>query len=252
MHKLILGDCLEQMKNIPDHSVDLVLSDIPYGVTACKWDTIITFNELWEQYHRITKINAAIVLTASQPFSSMLVSSNIKNFLHSWIWNKCFAANFAQAKRQPLRIHEEVLVFGTKRTVKYYPQMTQRDKPIKIGGNKRTGSFYKQDKGLERDDYIGKVYAEKYPTSIITFSNRCEPRRGIHPTQKPVALMEYLIRTYSKEGDLVLDSCMGSGTTGIAAANTGRNFIGIELDDNYYSVALFRHLDCEIKVETSW
>lgn len=143
-------------------------------------------------------------------------------------------------------------MFGTKRTVKYYPQMTQRDKPIKIGGNKRTGSFYKQDKGLERDDYIGKVYTEKYPTSIITFSNRCEPRRSIHQTKKPVALMEYLIRTYSKEGDLVLDSCMGSGTTGIAATNTGRSFIGIELDEKIYSDALFRHLDCKIKVETAW
>ncbi|MEG2133058.1 DNA-methyltransferase [Pseudomonas sp.] len=238
--KLMHGDCLDLMKDIPDDSIDLVLCDLPYGITACKWDAVIPFDQLWEQYHRIAKPNAAIVLTASQPFSSMLVASNVKNFLHSWIWDKRFAANFAQAKRQPLRIHEEVLVFGSMRTVSYRPQMTQREAPIKLGGNSRKGSFYRQDKGLERDDYAGKVYTEKYPESIIKFNCREDRERGLHPTQKPVSLMEYLIRTYTNEGDVVLDNCMGSGTTGVACIRTDRGFIGMELDENYFEVARIR------------
>lgn len=249
-HTLMFGNCLELMRDLPDASVDLVLCDLPYGITACKWDAVIPLDQLWAQYHRIAKPGAAIVLTASQPFSSMLVASNVKNFLHSWIWDKRFAANFAQAKRQPLRIHEEVLVFGSKRTVNYCPQMTPRDTPIKLGGNKRAGSFYRQDKGLEREDYAGKVYTEKYPESIIKFNPREDQERGLHPTQKPVALMEYLISTYTNEGDMVLDNCMGSGTTGIACANTGRSFIGMELNEDYYAKAVFRHLDHRIKIQT--
>jgi DNA modification methylase len=244
--QLILGGCLEKMKDIPDGSVDMVLCDLPYGTTACKWDTVISLESLWEQYNRVIKNKGAIVLTAAQPFTTALIASNYKMFHHSWVWDKKFAANFPQAKRQPLRIHEDIVVFGT--TPSYYPQMTKRDVPIKKGANKGAVIFGGVS-GLGRDDYKGKVYNEKYPETVLRFSSRDE-QRGLHPTQKPVSLMEYLIKTYTKQGETVLDNTMGSGTTGVACVNTGRNFIGIELDEGYFKIAEKRISEARAKADS--
>ena len=230
---LMKGDCLERMKEIESGSIDMILTDPPYAITACKWDSIIPLEPMWEQLKRIIKPNGAIVMTAAQPFTSALVMSNPKMFHHQWIWDKKFAANFPQAKRQPLRTHEDVLVFGV--TPKYYPQMLKRDTPIKKGANKGARIFGGAS-GLAREDYDKKVYDEKYPDTILKFSSRSEAR-GLHPTQKPVALMEYLIKTYSNEGDVVLDFCVGSGTTGVAAKNLNRDFIGIEMDEGYFKIS---------------
>lgn len=236
MIKLLHGDTLEQMATLPDGSVDMILCDLPYGTTACKWDTVIPFEPLWEQYKRLIKKNGAIVLFASQPFTTVMISSNVEMFHHSWVWNKRFAANYAQAKRSPQKIHEDIVVFG--KTPIYIPQMTKRDKPIKKGKN-GGAEMYGGVSGLGRKDYIGKVYDEKYPETILNFSSR-EEMRGLHPTQKPVALCEYLIRTYTNEGETVLDNTMGSGTTGVACVNTNRHFIGIERDDKYFAIATKR------------
>ena len=237
INKIYNEDCLEGMKRIADGSVDMVLCDLPYGTTHCKWDTVIPFEPLWEQYKRVIKSNGAIVLTASQPFTSALVMSNTKMFRYCWVWNKKFSGNFANAKYQPMKIHEDICVFS-KKSATYIPQMTQRSKPIVNGGNKcvsesaRFGSKY-------RKEGFKKTYTEKYPESILMYSSRAE-KRGLHPTQKPVALFEYLIKTYTNPGELVLDNCMGSGTTAIACMNTGRNFIGFEMDKGYYDIACKR------------
>lgn len=239
---LIHGDCLEVMKSIPDSSVDMILCDLPYGTTACKWDAIIPFNELWNHYRRITKPNAAIVLTASQPFTTALISSNMREFAYTWVWDKKFAANFVQAKRMPLRIHEDIVVFcKTGKMPVYRPQMIPREKPIKKGGNKQSTAIpIRQTQTAVEFGGSNKTYEEKCPETIIKFN--CREGRGLHPTQKPVSLMEYLIKTYTNESDLVLDNCMGSGTTGVACMNTGRRFIGIEKDDGYFEVAKKRIL----------
>ena len=237
---LMQGDCLERMKEIPDGSVDMILCDLPYGTTACKWDSVIPFEPLWEQYRRVTKPNAAIVLTASQPFTTALIASNIKNFKHAWVWNKRFAANFAVAKFQPLKIHEDIAVFSYG-TAKYFPQKTQRETPIKLGKNvSKSGS---SNLAHAKQEYEGKIYTDKNPESILFFDTRAEGQVKVHPTQKPVALMEYLIRTYTNEGDVVLDNCMGSGTTGVACRNINRSFIGIEMDENYFEIAKKRILE---------
>lgn len=231
--KLIHGDCLEVMKSIPDGSVDLILCDLPYGTTACKWDSVIPFGPLWGQYSRICK--GAIVLTAAQPFTSALVMSNTNGFRYSWVWDKANSTGFLNAKKQPLRQTEDILVFG--RSVTYNPIMEVRGKPRKKGG-------YIKGAGTENYGDFESVESfnnEYYPTNLLRISNAA--RKGkMHPTQKPVALMEYLIRTYSNEGDIVLDNCMGSGTTGVACINTGRRFIGIEKDDGYFEVAKKRIL----------
>lgn len=236
------------MKEIPDGEIDLILTDPPYGTTACKWDSVIPFEPMWEQINRVIKPNRAIVLFGSQPFSSVLVTSNIKNFAHQWVWNKRFAANFVQAKRQPLKDHEDVLVFSTnaKQPI-YYPQMIQRDEPIKKGGNKQSKAIpiAVTDKSKEFGE-SSKIYNEKHPTSTsLLFSVR--DGRGLHPTQKPVDLLEYLIKTYTLENELVLDFTMGSGSTGIACLNTGRRFIGYEKDDKYFDIACERMLSHTIK-----
>lgn len=234
MIDLMNGDCLNLMGDIQDNSVDMIMCDLPYGTTACKWDTVIPFNEIWSQYNRIIKKNGAIVLTASQPFTTAIISSNLKGFCYSWVWSKKFGANFAQAKRQPLKVHEDVIVFSkTGRMPVYYPIMTKRDKPIRKGKNVNESGAIPL---VTNSSYDNKIYDEKYPSSILEFSCR-DRERGLHPTQKPVALMEYLIKTYTNEGDLVLDNCMGSGTTGVACVNTNRNFIGIELDVDYFNIA---------------
>ena len=234
---LMQGDCLELMKTIPDSSVDMILCDLPYGTTACKWDSIIPFAPMWSEYKRVCKPGAAIVLTASQPFSTALISSNIKAFAYSWIWDKGVGANFVQAKRMPLKTTEDVLVFCINgKTPVYNPQMTPKDKPSRISSHAvNSGSI--PICGQSRDNFEGKEYTESYPSQILSFSNRAKGQRGLHPTQKPVALMEYMIKTYTDEGDVVLDCVMGSGTTGVACANTGRNFIGIEMDEKYFQIA---------------
>ena len=238
MINLMQGDCLECMSQIPDGSVDMVLTDPPYGTTACKWDSVIPFEPMWEQLNRVIKPNGAIVLFGSEPFSSALRMSNIKSFRYDWIWDKRFGANFGTAKIQPMKRHETISVFADKKSPLYYPQMIKRETPIKIGKNSKNSS----DRGMltknamNKKEYDNKVYDEKYPESIQLFNIREEKCR-LHPTQKPVALMEYLIKTYTNEGEIVLDFTMGSGTTGVACVNTGRDFIGIELDETYFNIA---------------
>ena len=213
----------------------MVLTDPPYGTTACKWDSIIPLEPMWENLKRLAKKNAAIVMTASQPFTTTLIGSNMAAFAYEWIWNKGVSASSVQAKRMPMRIHENVVVFsmGGKTPQPYNPQMTRRNKPVKYRG--KTG---KSDSipVIDRPDF-NPVYVDKYPETIYYASPRVAGQRGLHPTQKPVALMEYLIKTYTNEGDTVLDFTMGSGTTGVACKNLGRNFIGIEKDAEYYGIA---------------
>lgn len=231
--QLMNGDCLELMKGIPDGSVDMVLCDLPYGTTACKWDSIIPFADLWAEYRRIIKPKGAIALTASQPFTSALISSNFKDFRYCWVWDKKKPSNFPLAKKQPMKYHEDVVVFG-KESPDYFPIMVPVvGRAAKKGVNKGYEGFRS---GLEKPEYLEKVYTDKYPSSILEFSNANQANR-FHPTQKPVALMEYLIRTYTNEGMTVLDNCMGSGTTGVACVNTGRKFIGIEMDAGYFETA---------------
>ena len=232
---LIHSDCLELMKVIPDKTVDMVLCDLPYGTTKCKWDIIIPFNKLWEQYNRIIKDNGAIVLTATQPFASKLVLSNIKGFKHEWIWQKEQGVGFQIAKYRPLQEHESVLVFTANgEKVNYYPIKEKIEKIKKIKRNGNNGNS--ETSPLKYSDNRVSIYTEKYPTSIKKFKRD----KGLHPTQKPVALLEYLIKTYTREGETVLDNCMGSGSTGVACVNTNRKFIGIEKDEEYFEIACNR------------
>jgi len=226
--QIIHGDCLEEMKKIADKSIDMILCDLPYGTTACKWDTIIPFEPLWEQYKRIIKDNGAIVLTASQPFTSALVMSNIKMFKYEWIWDKKIPSGMSYAKFQPMRQHENILVFCNGKTT-YNPQIIKRDKPIKGGGMSKGETTNNQNLVA-----LKKTYDYKNPTTIIV---QDKIRKGsLHPTQKPVALFEYLIKTYTSVGDTVLDNCAGSGTTGVACRNLNRNFILIEKEQGYIDI----------------
>lgn len=237
--QLLHGDCLDLMPTLPAQSVDLILCDLPYGTTACAWDSVIPLAELWVQYERLITNDGAIVLTAAQPFTTALAASNLRAFRYSLVWDKKFAGNFVQAKRMPMRTHEDILIFcKSGKSPLYYPQMTARDVPIKKGGNKQSKAIpIRQTETASAFGMLGKTYSEKHPISILEFNNRGAGDRGMHPTQKPVALMEYLIRTYTNPGDIVLDNCMGSGTTGVACVNTGRNFIGIERDEAYFLIA---------------
>lgn len=231
---LMQGDCLERMKEIPDGSVDLVLTDPPYGTTACKWDTVLDLGRMWKELKRIVKPSGVIVLFAGQPFTSILISSNLKMFKYCWTWDKGVGVNFFHVKKQPLKVTEDICVFYKKQPT-YNPIMTKRAKSIKKSNNNAgESSGYIIDEKSKK--YIGRVYEEAYPNTIINISSR-DKYRGLHPTQKPVALMEYLIKTYTNEGETVLDFTMGSGTTGVAAQNLNRNFIGIELDEEYFRIA---------------
>lgn len=235
---LINGDCLEVLKDIPAGSVDMILTDPPYGTTACKWDSVIPLEPMWEELNRIIKPNGAIVMTASQPFTTKLISSNMKGYCYNWVWNKHFAGNFVQAKRQPLKDHEDVCVFSINgKMPNYYPIKTLRDQPIKAGKNTRDFGAIPLRGSCNA---TGKIYTDKNPTTgrSLDFSSRVD--RGLHPTQKPVALMEYLVKTYTNEGETVLDFTMGSGTTGVACKNLDRDFIGIELDKEYFDIAVSR------------
>lgn len=225
------GDCIDLMKEIEDASIDLILTDLPYGTTYCKWDAVIPFKPLWEQYLRIAKSDTAIVLTSSQPFTSALVMSQPDLFRCEWIWNKEHAANFANAKRQPLKQHESVLVFS-KKASRYYPQMV-RGKANHIQGKSTSN---KSDTRLISKRVEDDLSGLKYPKSILNFPKHSS-QVGLHPTQKPLSLMEYLIRSYSLPGDTVLDNCIGSGTTAIAAINLDRQWIGMEKDEKYFEVA---------------
>jgi DNA modification methylase len=226
---LLLGDCLERMKEIPDGSVDMVLCDLPYGTTACKWDSVISFEPLWEHYRRVCKKNAAIVLTASQPFTSALVMSNTEMFRYELIWEKTKSTGFLDCSYRPMRSHENVLVFYSSKPV-YNPQKTQGD-PWNRGRVKRPKSCW----GEQAEHYAENTSGLRHPKSVMLVPN--PNNKSVHPTQKPVALMEYLIKTYTNERETVLDNTMGSGTTGVACVNTKRNFIGIERDDTYFKIA---------------
>lgn len=246
MIQLIHGDCLEEMKKIPDGSIDLVLTDPPYGTTACKWDTIIPFEPMWEQYNRIAKDNAAIVLTASQPFTSALIMSNIKNFRYEWIWEKNFSGGFILAKKQPMKYHENVLVFYRRQPTynpifeDYADTTKNRFKNSgKVNSSKLQEANYTNEiQGIKRVQDEVQLERGAYPKSVQKIKGvpNCNGGR-LHPTEKPVELMEYLIKTYTNEGETVLDITMGSGTTGVACKNLNRNFIGIELDETYFNIA---------------
>ena len=239
--QLFKGDCLEVMKSIPDKSVDMVLCDLPYGTTACKWDNVIPFEPMWEQYDRITKKNAAILLFSAQPFTTDLICSNRKNFRYEIIWQKTQASGFLNANKMPLRTHENILVFY-KNLPTYNPIKTSVNRKD-IGRAKKTGLARSQQYGRTMMHTIWVETGLRYPTDVIKFSNWNGSLFGKnfshvkHPTAKPVDLLEYLIKSYSNPGDTILDNCMGSGSTGVACVNTNRDFIGIELDDNYFSIA---------------
>lgn len=244
INTLYHGDCLELMKDIADKSIDMILCDLPYGTTACKWDVIIPFEPLWEQYHRIIKDNGAIVLTASQPFTSALVMSNIKNFKYEWIWHKNSSGSFATAKKRPMKYHENILVFSKKQTT-YNPIFQEYSKSTqhrfkdgeKVNRNKQViKSTNEIQKGLSFEGEQPMLISRgKYPETVQLFKNEANNKR-LHPTQKPVALFEYLIKTYTNEGDLVLDNCAGSGTTAIACINTNRNYILMKKEEKYCEI----------------
>lgn len=226
MINLYNGDCLELMKDIPEKSIDLILCDLPYGTTCNKWDTPINLESLWKEYERIIKDNGAIVLFAQTPFDKVLGASNIKLLKYEWIWEKEMGTGFLNAKKMPLKNHENILVFYKKPPI-YNPQMRE-GKPYTIvqgGESSNYGDYHR---------VTTENSGERYPVSIIKFNR---DKEKMHPTQKPVALCEYFIKTYTNEGATVLDNCMGSGTTGVACKNLNRDFIGIELDENYFKIA---------------
>lgn len=225
---LLNGDCLEIMKTIPDGSIDAVITDPPYGTTACKWDTVIPFEPMWEQLKRITKKNGAIVLFGSQPFTSALVMSNPKMFKYEWVWEKSKPSNFLNCKKEPMRKIENISIFCDGRTT-YNPQGLTIGKQNKNSGKENTYGKVKQE-------WSQAITYTNYPHNILRFQN-VVGNNATHPTQKPVALMEYLIKTYTNEGETVLDFTMGSGTTGVACKHLNRNFIGIELDPGYFEIA---------------
>lgn len=242
---LLNGDCLKMMKEIPDNSIDMVLCDLPYGTSASSWDKKLPMNDLWNEYKRIIKHNRAIVLFSQQPFTSLLITSNIEMWKYNWIWEKDNGTNFMNSHFCPLKITEDICVFGNGATsfVKngenliYNPQFSEGKPYSIISGNQKSNSAVVRGGKGGRDDvggYKTESDGKRYPKNLIKF-NRDKDK--LHPTQKPVSLCEYLIQTYTNEGDVVLDNCMGSGTTGIACINTNRNFIGIELDNTYFEIA---------------
>lgn len=242
--ELMQGDCLELMSSIPDGSVDMVLTDPPYGTTACKWDTVIPLGPMWKQLKRVIKPNGAIVMTASQPFTTVLIASNMRMFKYCWVWEKSKGCNFTHARNMPIKFTEDVCVFSSapightvqfgERRMEYNPQGI-----VKVDKAWSRSKRYENGHKLKRESHkLDRVIEfENYPKNLIRFQNSDNRERGLHPTQKPVALMEYMIKTYTNEGDTVLDFTMGSGTTGVACANLNRDFIGIELDPEYFKIA---------------
>ena len=243
METLIKGDCLIEMQNIPDRSIDMILCDLPYGTTKCHWDVIIPFDKLWEQYSRIIKDNGAIVLFGQEPFSSLLRCSNLKNYKYDIYWEKERITNIMQVKNRVGKNVETISVFY-KNQCTYNPQMVKYDGP-KRGNKVRNGKLGKLVD--DANDKPVKEYVDngtRYPTQVWKFK-RDILTSNLHPTQKPVALLEELIKTFSNEGDVILDNCMGSGSTGVACKNTNRNFIGIELNENYFNIAEKRITELE-------
>lgn len=227
MINLMQGDCLERMKEIPDGSVDMILTDPPYGTTACKWDSVIPLDDMWAELKRVIKPDGAIVMTAAQPFTSALIMSNVRNFKYCWAWDKVSPTGHLNAKKRPMKKLEDVVVFCMG-SVPYNPQGLKFNPRKKSRSSKSEGSKCYGKHGAENISYF-----QGYPTERIEIKNE----NGLHPTQKPVALMEYLIKTYTNEGETVLDFTMGSGTTGVACMNLDRDFIGIELDKDYFEIA---------------
>lgn len=229
-----LGDCLEVLKELQPKSMDMVLVDPPYGTTRCKWDAIIPLEPMWEQINRVAKDDAAIVIMAAQPFTSVLINSNLNNFKYCWVWDKMVGRGHLVAKKRPMARHEDICVFYRK-APNYFPIMTPKEKPTKGKEGKRTSIMGGKSSGYSA------TYTHSYPQTIISIPSEGNAGK-VHPTQKPVELMEYLIKTYTNEGEWVLDFAMGSGTTGVACANTNRNFIGIEKDETYFTNAVARVL----------
>ena len=236
-YKLYQGDCLEVMDELISLGVkfDAIITDPPYGTTACKWDSVIPFDKMWEKINKLVKTNGAIVLFGNEPFTSKLICSNLKGFKYRWDWNKKIPSGMSYAKYRPMQQTEDICIFtkNGEKTI-YNPQMIKRDKPIKSGGTKHseTAPIKYKDKDFK------KTYEYKNPITLIEFD---KIRKGsIHPTQKPVELLEYLIKTYTNENDVVLDFTMGSGSTGIACMNTNRRFVGIELEEKYFNIAVER------------
>lgn len=235
MIHLMQGDCLELMKGIPDGSVDMILCDLPYGTTRNKWDSMIPLDKLWNEYKRIIKNNGCIALFAQTPFDKVLGASNLNMLRYEWIWQKDNGTGFLNAKKMPMKIHENILVFYKSHPI-YNPQMRTGFKPYMQMSGKGSSNYGEQVRVLTKNN------GERYPVDVVQFMR---DKHKIHPTQKPVALLEYLIRTYTNEGETVLDNCMGSGSTGVACINTERNFIGIELDPVYFEVAKYRIEEAE-------
>ena len=228
-YTLFHGDCLEIMKEIPDKSIDMILCDMPYGTTRNKWDTVINLELLWEQYERIIKDNGAIVLFAQTPFDKLLGASNLKLLKYEWIWEKEQGTGHLNAKKMPLKSHENILVFYKKLPI-YNPQMIGNEKRIvKRSGEKSKTTNYGDFIEIAESEYVGR-----YPKDVLKFN---KDKERLHPTQKPVDLLKFLIKSYTNEHDVVLDNCMGSGSTGVACINTNRNFIGIELEEKYFNIA---------------
>jgi DNA modification methylase len=240
MNQLYQGDCLELMKQISDNSVDMILCDLPYGTTQCKWDSLISLSDLWSQYIRIAKLNAAMVFTAQSPFDKVLGCSNLDLLRYEWIWEKTEATGHLNSKKMPMKAHENILVFYRKLPT-YHPQKTNGHirKTSTAERFRLQSECYGEQFGITKYDST-----ERYPRSVIQFSTDKQVL-NLHPTQKPVALMEYLIKTYTNEGDTVLDNCMGSGTTGVACVNTNRKFIGVEKDEKYFEIAKKRIEEAE-------
>jgi site-specific DNA-methyltransferase (adenine-specific) len=243
--KLYKGDCLEVMKEIEAGSIDAIITDPPYGTTACKWDSVIDFELMWEQLNRVIKPNGAIVLFSSEPFSSALRMSNIKNYKYELIWKKSKCGSPFTAKYKPLTKHENISIFEKKgKKTTYNPQMVQ-GKPYKRTSKKGTNNM---GFGAKSGFQFGSLDGKRYPSTILDFPQKWRRQDQVHPTQKPVELMEYLIKTYTNENETVLDFTMGSGSTGVACVNTNRNFIGIEMDSNYFEIAEQRIKEAEFKL----
>ena len=228
------GDCLELMKDIPDKSVDMILCDLPYGTTACKWDVVIPFDKLWEQYRRIVKDNGAIVLFGSEPFSSHLRLSNLSWYKYDYVWLKTKATGFQNAKIQPMRKHEIISIFYSKQCQFNQQNLIKLDKPIKSGRERKRNDEQHRLGVAGKTDYYTQFTG--WQTSVLSFPNPSGAGH-LHPTQKPVELIRWLVRTYTNEGDLVLDNCMGSGTTAVACLKERRHFIGYEITKEYFDIA---------------
>lgn len=244
--QLILGDCLEKMKDIPDGSVDMVLCDPPYGTTSCRWDTVLDLSVMWKEIERTIKKRSGILLFGAQPFSSMLVSSNLNAFKYSMVWKKSKCGSPLTAKFKPLTKHEDILVFSKKgEAINYYPIMKIGEPYKRKFTPNKTNNMGFGIKGVATDNK-----GTRHPDTVLDFPQQWRRQDQLHPTQKPVELMDYLIQSYTKKGDTVLDFTMGSGTTGVACVNTGRNFIGIELDEGYFKIAEKRIAEARAKADS--